>query len=319
MIRQTLPTRVRAVGDNEVEVILSTGTLARDGHVLEPRGAVLDNYLLNPIVLWQHDPLSPVANASAIRVKSDCLTAKVTFAPLGVSAVADQVRGLVKSGVVSSLSVGFEPLDGVPLDAKRPRGGQIFKRWELLEASFVSVPADPRAIVTARAYGRGSMLSADASKNLIRLDEHISESLRHHADIASAMRRGDDDGSERSHRRLGQCLERARRCLRAIANDGMLKDIHNSQSLQTSSGVSQGVSSYLAPLSRAQRQAELLALSGPVVGDGGAVGCAAIRDREFIRAQARCAAVASAGNAFTREPSYAERQERVRQLARPFG
>ena len=84
------------------------------------------------------------------------------------------------------------------------------------------------------------------------------------------------------------------------ANGDGLKDIHNSQSLQTSAGVTKGTSSY-TPLSRAQRQAELLALAGPVVGDGGAVGgavgAAAIRDAEFIRRLAHCQAVAAAGSA----------------------
>jgi len=81
----------------------------------------------------------------------DKITARVRFAAVGISPDADKVRGLVKGGIVRSVSVGFDPLDAEPLDPKKPYGGQRFTRWELLECSFVSVPADPGAVVTARA------------------------------------------------------------------------------------------------------------------------------------------------------------------------
>src|SRR5579862_2728919 len=139
------------VGDDEVEVILSTANLARDGHILVPQGALLDNYRLNPIVLWQHDPEHPVGNAEALTVSPENITARVKFAPVGTTRKADETRGLVKNGIVRAVSIGFEPLDGEPLDPKKPRGGQRFTKWELLECSFVSVPADTGAAVTARA------------------------------------------------------------------------------------------------------------------------------------------------------------------------
>ncbi len=130
---------------------MSTAALARDGHILVPQGCLLDNYRANPIVLWQHDPEHPVASAENIQVGPDSITARVRFAPDGISHKADEVRGLVKAGIVRAVSVGFDPIDGEPLDPKKPRGGQRFTKWELLECSFCSVPVDTGAIVTARA------------------------------------------------------------------------------------------------------------------------------------------------------------------------
>jgi HK97 family phage prohead protease len=157
MIRQLVSTELTALGDDEVDIRMSTGALGRGGHVLVPQGAELANYRANPIMLWQHDPGSPVGRAEGIRVNSDAIAARVTFAPAGVSPKADEIRGLVKSGIVNAVSVGFEPIDGVPLDPRRPHGGQRFTRWELLECSFVSVPADAGATVTARSAVRSAM------------------------------------------------------------------------------------------------------------------------------------------------------------------
>jgi HK97 family phage prohead protease len=140
------------LGDNEVLAIISTGDQARDGHILTPAGCDLSGFRKNPIILWQHNPDQPVGQAVAVGVTGDNIAARIRFAPAGISPTADMVRGLVKSGVVTTMSIGFDVEDGEPLDPKNPRGGQRFTKWTLLEASFVSVPADIGAVVTARSF-----------------------------------------------------------------------------------------------------------------------------------------------------------------------
>ena len=151
IMRAAVLAELTPLADDEVEVIISTSALARDGHVLEPTGCDLTNYRANPVVLWQHNPDLPVGRATDLVVEGDRIRARITFAPSGISPKADEVRGLVKNGIVSGISVGFDILDGEPLDPKKPRGGQRFTKWELLECSFCSVPVDPGAAVTARA------------------------------------------------------------------------------------------------------------------------------------------------------------------------
>jgi HK97 family phage prohead protease len=150
MQRKVVPMQMTVVGDDEVDIILSTAEVARDGHILISTGVILENYRKNPIVLWQHDAEHPVGNIENIVVTSDTISGRVRFAPLGISAKADEIRGLVKSGVIRSVSIGFDPIEGDPLDPRKPRGGQRVSSWELLETSFVSVPSDTGAIVTAR-------------------------------------------------------------------------------------------------------------------------------------------------------------------------
>jgi HK97 family phage prohead protease len=152
-MRKLVRAQINALGEDEVEVVMSTAALARDGHILIPQGCRLDNYQANPIVLWSHDPDKPIGNAENATVGAGQIAARVRFAPLGISPKADEIRGLTKAGVIRAVSVGFEPLEMEPLDPKKPRGGQRISAWELLELSFVSVPADPGAMVTARAKG----------------------------------------------------------------------------------------------------------------------------------------------------------------------
>lgn len=153
MIRKLIAAEINDLGDDEVEVVMSTSALARDGHILVTQGCRLDNYRANPIVLWSHDSNVPVGNAEDVVIDQDKITARVRFAPLGISARADEIRGLTKAGVIRAVSVGFDPLSGEPLDPKRPKGGQRFTDWDLMELSFCSIPIDTSALVTARAIG----------------------------------------------------------------------------------------------------------------------------------------------------------------------
>ena len=142
------------LGERQVGVIAGTSQLARDGHIVDMEGMDLSNYRKNPVVHWQHDPFMVVGISPALDVIGHVLYSLVEFAPAGVSPVADQVCSLVKAGVIRACSIGFEPRESKPLDPSRPRGGQHITKSELLEISFVGVPADPGALVVARSMSQ---------------------------------------------------------------------------------------------------------------------------------------------------------------------
>lgn len=158
-----------ALSELDVDITFTTPGKKRDGDSWDPAGAQLANYLASGApVLAYHDPNSPVGNASALRVSSAGGRARVTFAAPGISAKADEVRGLVKGGVLSGISCGILPLEWQPIDRNAPRNGNLITSWELLEISFVSVPADPEATVTARSL-RAPAQRADAARRLAAL------------------------------------------------------------------------------------------------------------------------------------------------------
>jgi uncharacterized protein len=244
MIRTVVPAQMKALADDVVEVTMSTSALARDGHILVAAGADLNAYRLNPIILWQHDPEHPIGNAEAVRIDGDKLKARVRFAPAGISRKADEIRGLVKAGVISALSVGFDPKDGQPLDPRKPYGGMRFTSWELLECSFCSVPIDTQAMVTARAAGSksparnmdaitkaqlaattaqdehraGSRHHAAISESLERLDEHRRQIGSHLRAFQQALEAGNKPQAQECQARCQRSMQGVQRELRAIGD-----------------------------------------------------------------------------------------------------
>lgn len=167
MITRLLDTSTSVLGPNRVEAIAGTSNLARDGHIVDMRGMDTQAFMRAGTILWAHDQQQPVGNPVSCYVDGGGnLRIVVDFAPEGVSSTADEIRRLVKAGVVRNMSIGFEPVETEPLDPRNPRGGQRILRAELLEVSFVSVPADPGAVVTARAARAGKALSASNEQAL---------------------------------------------------------------------------------------------------------------------------------------------------------
>lgn len=144
-----------------VEVVVSSGDVARDGAVIDQSGWNLRNYERNPVVLWAHDDHSlPIARAVSTRIDGDDMVQEHEF---GKHARADEVFQAIRGGFVNATSVRWIPGEtevrtvGKGKDA---RNVLVFSRGhELLEVSYVPIPADPNALVL-RADGSPLDLSA---------------------------------------------------------------------------------------------------------------------------------------------------------------
>jgi HK97 family phage prohead protease len=134
----------------QVKVVCSTGKPDRSGDVVVQRGIDLDAYRKNPIVLWNHSADVPIASSIEIDVKGDQLQATVQFPPEGEDEDSDWVYGKIKAGIVNATSIGFIPKSYSPLNPKEPWSGYRFDTSELLEFSFVSVPANSGCLIVGR-------------------------------------------------------------------------------------------------------------------------------------------------------------------------
>ncbi len=133
-----------------VRSVITTIDPDRAGDVVVPTGLHnLEEFLLNPVVLWAHDRLRvpPIGVCEWLDVQPRRIVAETRFAQ-GVPFAEDLFR-LYEQNVLRGWSIGF-----VPRKASRvPRGNgstslRVFE-WDLLEYSAVPIPENPGALTIA--------------------------------------------------------------------------------------------------------------------------------------------------------------------------
>lgn len=147
--------------------IASTAALDRDREVLIPKGAMIEEFMKNPVMLHIHNYSHvPVGKVISVDVKKDEVTFDFNFAP---TELGKQLEDLYSKGFMNAFSVGFYPhkyywigeetADQIKVDLPdgksenfdissykiRPRG--VISQWELLEISPVPVPSNPEALL----------------------------------------------------------------------------------------------------------------------------------------------------------------------------
>lgn len=133
--------KAQAAGEDlgRFEVIISTADQDRAGEIISLDAWDLSLYKMNPVVLWAHDYAQlPIGAADTVEVKDGNLVASGTFAP---HEFAQTVRRLYDLKMLRATSVGLIP---------RKMVGNKITEAELLEFSFVPVPANPYALSLAK-------------------------------------------------------------------------------------------------------------------------------------------------------------------------
>ena len=118
----------------------STADTDRVGDIIEAAAWTkggLQNYLNNPVILFNHDYNQPIGRAVELSTGDNGLQLKAKIAKS-----AGHVRELIKEGVLGAFSVGFRVKDAEYL---RESDGYKIKDAELLEVSVVTVPANQAA------------------------------------------------------------------------------------------------------------------------------------------------------------------------------
>lgn len=121
-------------------VIITTENVDRMGEVIKADGWDMSHYLNNPIVLWGHDHRAlPIGVTTNLFKEGTQWVAEGRFAPEAANPVGQHVRRLYDLGIQRATSVGF---------IAREMEGNVITKAELLEFSFVSVPANPMCLST---------------------------------------------------------------------------------------------------------------------------------------------------------------------------
>jgi HK97 family phage prohead protease len=153
-----------------VAVICSSPNPDVEREILVQAGIRLDRFRNIPVVLFNHNPDWPIARCIEIGVVDGMLRAVVEFPPEGASARSDEIYNLIKAGVITGVSIGFLPIETEPIDPKESWGPQRYLQCELLEFSFVSIPANSDAVVTDKSATAAEERSGE-SKAIVRLSQ----------------------------------------------------------------------------------------------------------------------------------------------------
>src|SRR5579872_405661 len=129
------------------DVIISTEDLDRSGEIVRQNGWDLANYKNNPIVLWGHDyyslPIGVCTETYNTTYRGvPALGARGVFYPAEINPFAQQVRRMYEYGVKSGYNVGCTTSVGFIPKEFDADDSSIITRAELLEFSFVDVPAN---------------------------------------------------------------------------------------------------------------------------------------------------------------------------------
>ena len=177
MLRKAYQTEASTLKDKrQVRVVISTPEVDRAGETVVQDGISFEDYRLNPVILWNHDPEQPIARAVFIGLEMGKTVALAQFPEAGISAKADEVYGLIDQGVINAASIGFNPTDMEPVDPREPKGPQIYNKCELLEFSFVSIPAVRSATIIERS-AEGKIKMPEVKKDVIAIKARIAGSL----------------------------------------------------------------------------------------------------------------------------------------------
>src|SRR5919109_269135 len=135
---------VKAVDDDEriIEGIASTPETDRVGDVVEPHGA---QFTLPIPLLWQHRSDQPIGQVIAAKVTKAGIEIRATVAKDLLPRI-DEAWALIKAGLVRGLSIGFNSIESARIDGTY---GLRFIKWEWLELSAVTIPANSDASITA--------------------------------------------------------------------------------------------------------------------------------------------------------------------------
>lgn len=139
--------------------VITSEDIDRDGEVVLTKGLDLENFQKNPVVLFMHDPFAVIGKSTFQKTRKrqgrNEMFADTVFAE---TTLAQEVFELSKGEFLRGISIGMnfrsmERRAPTPKEIKsRPELAEaeaIIEKAEMIEFSFVSIPANQEALTTA--------------------------------------------------------------------------------------------------------------------------------------------------------------------------
>ena len=139
------------------------------GDIVEPEGA---QFKLPIPLLWQHNSREPVGEVVAAKATPEGITFQAQFAkipePGTLKDRIDDAWQSIKYKLVKGMSIGFNPIESSQI---KDTWAEHFLKWEWLELSCVTIPANVDASITTIKSADQALLAAsgDRQRPVVRL------------------------------------------------------------------------------------------------------------------------------------------------------
>ena len=182
---RALISQTNAASDEDTgtfRVVGTTENLDRYQEVIKLDGWDTERYMANPVILWGHDHSRLIGMTTSIEIVDGKMVFSGKFAP---TEEGQEKRRLYDLGFLRATSVGF---------IEKEREGNLITKAELLELSFVSVPANPYAL--SLAFERGLNEQELITKGIMFVEKEQTTSLSHEPENEPVTTEESSDGPE---------------------------------------------------------------------------------------------------------------------------
>lgn len=134
--------------NGKFRVIASTDDVDRHGEVIVQSGWDIKNFMKNPVILFGHRSGNlPIGKATNVKIEKGEMIIEGIFASAEGNPLAQQVRALYDEGILKTVSVGLI------IKKRDENDSNLILEAELLELSFVPIPANPNALDALKEAG----------------------------------------------------------------------------------------------------------------------------------------------------------------------
>ena len=146
---------------------------------MDPQSVILDRFMKNPVMLFEHDQKYPIGKFTKVEPREDGVWIE-GYVSGSKSEKVSYVRDLVKEGVLKTLSIRYDVEDVNKSFKQDPlhNDGTLIKDWELQEVSIVSIPCQPDSVfslvgVKSLGEAREMVLRAKGAKAASLINKRI--------------------------------------------------------------------------------------------------------------------------------------------------
>lgn len=157
-----------------IDFVFTTSDKDRSNDIVNPSGAIIEDYMKNPVFLWSHDKTrQPLGKINNLILNDGRLEGTVEFWRNDIDPAywseADKMAVSVyeqyKNGFLKAVSISFIPVD---YSFNKITGGNDYKTYKITEISAVTVPDNPNALKVGKGIDSSDIIDSIKAKLILK-------------------------------------------------------------------------------------------------------------------------------------------------------